>query len=96
VPITTPCTPTCGSSICGSNGCGGSCGTCGVCETCQGGSCGEAPDTTPCEGGFCLGGTCILCGSSGEACCADGSCEFSLECCFSGFCAPLGDCPPFP
>ncbi len=38
------CTPTCGSKVCGSNGCGGSCGTCASGKSCSAsGQCVGAP-----------------------------------------------------
>jgi MYXO-CTERM domain-containing protein len=33
------CTPSCGTNVCGDNGCGGSCGSCGANEECQAGQC---------------------------------------------------------
>jgi len=33
------CTPTCGTKVCGSNGCGGVCGTCDTEQTCTSGQC---------------------------------------------------------
>ena len=40
------CTPSCDGSVCGGDGCGGSCGSCGAVEVCSGGSCKPAPGDT--------------------------------------------------
>jgi len=43
------CAPSCGSSVCGDDGCGGSCGSCGINEECQAGQCVTTvgPDAGP-------------------------------------------------
>jgi hypothetical protein len=48
-----PCTPSCGSAVCGDNGCGGSCGTCGSAQSCQGGTCTCPGGQVPC-GALCV------------------------------------------
>ena len=70
------CTPSCGSNVCGSDGCGGSCGTCGSGYSCESGQC-VAPTCTPsCSGKECgpdgCGGSCGSC-SGGESC-SSGQC----------------------
>lgn len=70
-PDCTTCVPSCGSAVCGDNGCGGSCGTCALGERCTGGRC-VAGCTRSCAGGR-------VCGSDGcgGSC---GTCSGTLTC----------------
>ncbi len=55
------CTPNCAGSVCGDNGCGGSCGSCQPSQSCQSGSC-QSSCTPDCGGKTCgsdgCGGSC--------------------------------------
>ncbi len=70
-----PCEPDCEGSVCGGDGCGGSCGTCEDDELCESGACVVCePD---CEGKDCgddgCGGQCGTC--SDEEQCVSGQCS---------------------
>jgi hypothetical protein len=72
------CTPSCGSKVCGSDGCGGACGVCGSGTVCSLGMCIEGGGCTPsCGGAVCgsdgCGGVCGVCGA-GQSCVA-GTCQ---------------------
>ena len=65
------CTPSCGTRVCGADGCGGECGVCATGTTCVAGSCvtsttcanGCQVGSVCCGGAFC-GGDCV-----GSPCC---------------------------
>jgi hypothetical protein len=71
------CTPACGSKVCGSDGCGGSCGTCPTGQSCS--SAGQCTSTcTPaCGSKVCgsdgCGGSCGTC-PTGQSCSSAGQC----------------------
>ena len=68
----TACTPSCGSNVCGSDGCGGFCGTCPTGQSCSSGQC-VAGCTPSCGNNVCgsdgCGGSCGTC-PSGQTCTA--------------------------
>ena len=72
--VQTNCTPSCGSHICGDDGCGGSCGTCVAGSTCSGGTCNVC--TPSCGSNTCgsdgCGGSCGSCASGTS--CTNGTC----------------------
>jgi hypothetical protein len=71
------CTPNCDRTICGDDGCGGSCGSCVAPAQCQGGRCVCVPNCTNrvCGSDGCTGscGT-GLCPATGQSCTAAGQC----------------------
>jgi hypothetical protein len=73
----TSCTPSCGSKICGDDGCGGSCGTCASGKSCTSAGQCVAACTPSCSGKSCgsdgCGGTCGTC-ASGKSCNSGGQC----------------------
>lgn len=88
------CTPNCSGSICGDDGCGGSCGLCtGPQDQCVAGQCICQPN---CDGKECgddgCSGTCGACPSGGT--CVAGQCLFL---CGNGMCGDPGeDCASCP
>jgi formylglycine-generating enzyme required for sulfatase activity len=70
-----PCAPDCGSAVCGSDGCSGTCGTCPEGTRCDGGMCVAC--AAVCGGHDCgddgCGGTCGVCG--GGRLCVSGKCQ---------------------
>ncbi len=75
-----PCFPSCAGSVCGGDGCGGSCGLCAAGETCLFGRCVCAASCEPPECGInACGGDCGGC--TGElALCLEGSCFCTPDC----------------
>ena len=76
------CTPSCGTKVCGTDGCGGSCGSCAAGKSCNtAGQC-VAGCTPNCVGKECGSNGC------GGSC---GSCNGGDTCTDSGVCEPAGD-----
>ncbi len=74
---TLPCIPVCGLSVCGDDGCGGSCGTCGEGSECIDGACEPSACDPQCGTRVC--GPDPICGQSCGTCdsgysCQDGEC----------------------
>ena len=71
-----PCEPECGTAVCGSDGCGGTCGTCGEGQGCFEGACEICE--SDCSGKQCgddgCGGSCGVCADGGTCNDADGMC----------------------
>jgi hypothetical protein len=81
------CTPVCGASVCGPDGCGGECGVCDAGSECDGGLCVVPVDCdAACAGltcGFADTCDCGICG--GDLVCTNGSCQVPMVCDDSGF-----------
>ena len=82
------CNPTCGTALCGDDGCGGACGLCGT-GTCSGGQCSCAPS---CYGKVCgddgCGGSCGTCGTGHV--CMSGNCASCTPACAGVQCGDDG------
>ena len=81
------CTPVCGDSVCGPDGCGGECGVCDAGAECDAGQCVVPVDCTAACAGLTCGAVdgcdCGTCG--GELVCTNGACKAPMVCDDSGF-----------
>ncbi|MEC8023759.1 MAG: agmatine deiminase family protein [Myxococcota bacterium] len=94
------CEPSCGTNVCGPDGCGGVCGTCSSGQICNGGQCTDTPD--PCDGisfeGCCSGSQLKYCDENQvQTISCTSSCGWNAgaewyDCGFSGA-DPSGDNP---
>ena len=89
------CVPSCAGTVCGNDGCGGSCGACAPGAACVAGACACTPDSYKgcCGDAVCQFDSCGAKGAQGEACkwgCSAGACQACKPACDGKTCGDDG------